>query len=171
MVLAALSDKQAIGAKSPSSVDLSSETQQQRLSSSALKGFSNLVSKWRVRDEDAKQLLGAMSGSAVSELEKNSSCLLEIDQLTRVSFLVGIYRALHLLYGDKLADEWVTLPNSNPVFGGSTPMQYMLCNGLMGIETVRQLLDARLDGGQLGQTDRSIEYPVLNTPQGIHHGG
>ena len=171
MVHSTLSDKQAVGAKSHSSVDLNSETQQQRLSSSALKGFFNLVSKWRVRDEDARELLGGISSSRVSALDENSGCSLEIDQITRVSFLVGTYKALHLLYGDKLADEWVTLPNKNPVFAGSTPLQYMLCNGLMGIEAVRKLLDARLDGGPWGQTDRSNEYPVLNGPQGIHHGG
>ncbi len=157
--------------KSNGSLDLSSEAEQQRLSSSALKGFFNLVAKWRVRDEDARELLGGMSSNAVYALEKLPNQLLEIDQIIRVSFLVGIYKALHLLYGDKLADEWVTLPNINTVFAGSTPLQYMLGNGLTGIETVRNLLDARLDGGQLDQMHRSNEHPVLNVLPGIHHGG
>ncbi len=157
--------------KSHSSVDLSSEAERQRLSGSALKVFLNLVTKWRVRDEDARELLGGMSSDAVYALEKHPNHLLEIDQIIRVSFLVGIYKALHLLYGDKLADEWITLPNSNTVFRGSTPLQHMLCNGLTGIETVRKLLDARLDGGKLEKIDRSNEHPLLNAPNGIHHGG
>ena len=157
--------------KAGGSLDLSAEAEQQRLSGSALQGFLNLVTKWRVRDEDARELLGGMSSNAGYALEKHPNHLLEIDQIIRVSYLVGIYKALHLLYGDKLADEWVSLPNSNTVFGGSTPLQHMLCNGLTGIETVRKLLDARLEGGQLDQIDRSNEHPVLNAPKGIHHGG
>ena len=46
----------------------------------------------------------------------------------------------------KLADEWVTLPNKNPVFGGRTPLSQMLAGGLLAMQTVRKLLDARRGG-------------------------
>ena len=69
--------------------------------------------------------------------------MLEVDRITRVSYLVGIYKALHILYGDKLADEWINLPNANPIFGGTTPLAYMLAGGLVAMQTVRKLLDAR----------------------------
>ncbi|TAL65897.1 MAG: DUF2384 domain-containing protein [Burkholderiaceae bacterium] len=127
-------------------VDLSSKGERERLSGAALKGFFNLISKWSVRDEDARELLGGVSSSTFYEWKKSPSRLLDVDRITRVSFLIGIYKALHILYGDKLADEWVSLPNSNAIFAGRTPLQYMLSGGLLGMRTVRQLLDARRGG-------------------------
>jgi hypothetical protein len=32
------------------------------------------------------------------------------DKLTRISYIVGIYKALHSLLPDDLADRWVTQP-------------------------------------------------------------
>jgi hypothetical protein len=32
------------------------------------------------------------------------------DELTRISYIVGIYKALHSLLPDDLADRWVTQP-------------------------------------------------------------
>ena len=31
------------------------------------------------------------------------------DTLTRISLLIGIFKALHILYSEKLADAWVTV--------------------------------------------------------------
>ena len=45
-----------------------------------------------------------------------------------------------------IADEWVRLPNSNPIFGGTTPLAYMIRGGLPAMQTVRRLLDARRAG-------------------------
>ncbi|WP_114968174.1 MbcA/ParS/Xre antitoxin family protein [Rhodoferax ferrireducens] len=127
-------------------VDLSSKAERERLSGSALKGFFNLASKWNLKDEDARELLGGISNSAFYEWKKAPQRLLDVDRITRISFLIGIYKALHILYGDKLADEWVSLPNKNAIFAGRTPLQYMLSGGLIGMQTVRKLLDARRGG-------------------------
>ena len=72
--------------------------------------------------------------------------VLEIDRITRLSYLIGIYKALHILYGDQLADEWIKLPNRNAVFGGRTPLAFMQAGGLLAMQTVRRLLDARRGG-------------------------
>jgi hypothetical protein len=127
-------------------VDLNSKTERERLSRSALRGFFKLVEKWQVRDEDARELLGGLSSSAYYEWKKNPDRVLEVDRITRISYLVGIFKALHIIYGDKLADEWVSLPNSNAIFAGRTPLAYMLAGGLLAMQTVRKLLDARRGG-------------------------
>jgi hypothetical protein len=124
-------------------IDLSSRTERERLSRSALRGFFRIVERWGVRDDTARELLGGVSSSAYYEWKKNTARVLDVDRITRVSYLVGIYKALHILYGDKLADEWVNLPNSNAIFGGSTPLAYMVSGGLLAMQTVRKLLDAR----------------------------
>jgi hypothetical protein len=127
-------------------VDLGSKMERERLSGAALKGFFNLTSKWRLKDDVARELLGGISNSAFYEWKKSPDRLLDVDRITRISFLLGIYKALHILYGDKLADEWVTLPNTNVIFGGETPLRYMLVRGLIGMQMVRKLLDARRGG-------------------------
>jgi hypothetical protein len=40
----------------------------------------------------------------------------------------------------------VTLPNTNVIFGGRTPLDYMAAGGLLAMQTVRRLLDARRGG-------------------------
>ena len=64
--------------------------------------------------------------------------MLDPDRLTRISYLVGIYKALHVLHSPRLADEWVHLPNRNPIFAGETPLAYMIRGGLPAMQTVRR---------------------------------
>jgi len=127
-------------------VDLSSRAERERLSASALKGFFKLAAAWQLRDEDARELLGGLSASSFYDWKKNPERVLDADRITRISYLLGIYKALHILYGDKLADEWVHLPNTNIIFGGRTPLVLMLGGGMLAMQTVRQLLDARRGG-------------------------
>jgi len=127
-------------------VDLNSKAERERLSRSALRGFFKIVERWKLRDEDARELLGGLSSSAYYEWKKNPVRLLDVDRITRISYLIGIYKALHLLHGDKLADEWPGLPNSNVIFAGRTPLATMLAGGLVAMQTVRKLLDARRGG-------------------------
>jgi hypothetical protein len=127
-------------------VDLSSKSERERLSASALKGFFNLMEKWNVKDSDARELLGGLSSSAFYEWKKNPHRALDVDRIMRISFLIGIYKALHIIYGDKLADEWVLLPNKNAIFAGQTPLHSMLSGGLIAMQVVRRLLDARRGG-------------------------
>jgi hypothetical protein len=127
-------------------IDLNERAERERLSKSALMGFFKLAAAWQIRDEDARELLGGLSSSAFYEWKKNPERVLEVDRITRISYLIGIYKALHILYGDKLADEWVGLPNKNPVFGGRTPLSQMLAGGQREMHRVRKLLDARRGG-------------------------
>ncbi|MFC5547294.1 antitoxin Xre/MbcA/ParS toxin-binding domain-containing protein [Massilia aerilata] len=127
-------------------VDLNDREQRERLSSSALKGFFQLAIAWQIKDEDARELLGGLSSSAFYDWKKNPARVLEVDRITRIAYLLGIYKALHILYGDQLADEWVHLANSNPVFNGRAPLAFMLGGGLLAMQTVRRLLDARRGG-------------------------
>lgn len=131
----------------PSAVaDLSSKAERERLSPSALKAFFNIADRWGLRDEDARGLLGGVASTAWYAWRKVPPRMLDTDTLTRISYLVGIFKALNILYGEALADEWVRLPNGNPLFGGRTPLAFMLSGGLPALQTVRRLLDARRGG-------------------------
>ena len=127
-------------------VDLTSKRERERLSPAAIRTFFNIMTRWNIRDEDARMLLGGMSNGPFYELKKKPDRVLDTDRLTRISYLIGIFKALNILYSDKLADRWVQLPNGNPVFGGQTPLAYMERGGLPAMQTVRRLLDARRGG-------------------------
>ncbi len=128
-------------------VDLSSREQRERLSPSALKAFFNIIERWKVRDEDARQLLGGVSNGPYYEMKKSpEGRVLESDRLLRISYLVGIFKALNILHSKELADDWVRLPNANRIFGGVAPLAYMMKGGVPAMQTVRRLLDARRGG-------------------------
>lgn len=130
----------------PAPVDLTDRTVRERLSGPALRAFFNIMRRWRVRDEDARALLGGVTNGPYYEMKRVPGRLLDADRLTRVSLLVGIFKALHILHSTALADQWVRLPNTNRIFAGATPLDYMMRGGLPAMETVRRLLDARRAG-------------------------
>ena len=126
--------------------DLGARAERGRLSAPGLKAFFAIMREWKVRDEDARMLLGGVSNGPFYEMKRHPQRTLDTDRLMRISYLIGIYKALHILHADALADEWVQLPNRNPIFGGQTPLAYMLRGGLPAMQTVRRLLDARRAG-------------------------
>jgi Protein of unknown function (DUF2384) len=133
------------GYRSESSADLSDPATRRRLSPAAVKGFLAIMEKWNLRDPEARELLGGMSTGSFYALKKEPR-ILDQDKLMRISLIVGIFKALNILYSPKLADAWMTLPNSNPIFRGLTPVTYMIQRGQPGMLSVRQLLDARRGG-------------------------
>jgi hypothetical protein len=128
-------------------VDLTSAAARARLSPSALKAFFNMMERWKVRDEDARALLGGVTNGPYYEMKRRpAERVLDADKLLRVSYLIGIFKALNILHGRALADEWMQLPNTNRIFGGSTPLAYVLKGGVAAMQTVRRLLDSRRGG-------------------------
>lgn len=130
----------------PPLVDLGSRAARERLSPAALKAFFNTMARWKVRDEDARALLGGVSNGPFYEMKRNPERTLDADRLTRISYVIGIFKALGLLHSEPLADQWVQRPNSNPLFAGLTPLEYMIRGGLPAMQNVRRLLDARRAG-------------------------
>ena len=130
----------------PPPADLNDRSVRERLSAPALKAFFNIMRRWQVRDEAARALLGGVTNGPYYQMKRDPDRVLDADRLTRVSLIVGIFKALHVLHSEALADRWVHLPNSNRIFAGSTPLDYMMRGGLPAIEIVRRLLDARRAG-------------------------
>ena len=127
-------------------IDLTSRVERERLSPSAVRAFFNIIARWEVRDQHAKALLGGVSNGQYYEMKKDPDRVLDPDRLLRISYLIGIFKALNILHSKKLADAWVLLPNSNRIFGSQTPLAYMIKGGLPAMQTVRRLLDARRGG-------------------------
>ena len=127
-------------------VDLSRRENRSRLSPAGIKGLIRIAARWKLRDEDTRELLGGISTGSFYAMKQRGTKTLDTDQLTRISLLLGIYKALNILYGAKLADAWIALPNTNPMFGGESPLNYLRKGGIPALMRVRQLLDARRGG-------------------------
>ena len=127
--------------------DLSDAATRKRLSPAAIKAFLSIAEKWGVKDDDARHLLGGVSSGTFYSLKKDPERrALDQDAITRISLLIGIFKALNILYSEKLADKWIQLPNSNPIFSGQTPLAYMMKGGQSAMQIVRRLLDDRRGG-------------------------
>jgi len=123
-------------------VDLSKKENRTRLSPAAIKGLFRIAAHWKLRDEDTRELLGGISGGSFYALKGRTAKTLNTDQLTRISLLIGIYKALNIYFNKPLADRWITFGNRGPMFAGASPLDYMIQNGLPGMLDVRRMLDA-----------------------------
>ncbi|HEY3456614.1 MAG TPA: MbcA/ParS/Xre antitoxin family protein [Bryobacteraceae bacterium] len=125
------------------SPDLTDAKVREQLSGSAIKAFVKIASKWDLTESQARGLLGGIASSTFhawkSEPGKQK---LSQDTLLRISLAIGIYKALHIYFGEKWADRWVTLGNRASMFAGGAPVEYMIRQGQPGMLQVRRMLDA-----------------------------
>lgn len=116
----------------------------EKLSGPGLRTFLNISQAWGLSNEEMRALLGWPSESTFYQYKSGKCGTLSHDTLTRISLIIGIYKALHILYPDEtLADNWVRLPNRNALFGGRPAIELMANAGLDGLFQVRRLLDGR----------------------------
>lgn len=126
--------------------DLADGPTRKRLSPAATVAFLRIVDKWHLNNEDAMALLGGVSNGKFYQLKRSPKAPLSQDQLTRVSLLIGIFKSLNILFNVKLANQWISRPNSNPMFNNAPPLQLLIRGGVPGMLEVRRLLDARRGG-------------------------
>jgi hypothetical protein len=115
-----------------------------RLSGPALRTFFNVAEAWQLSVAEQRGLLGWPAASTYHKYKAGEHGALSFDTLTRLSLILGIYKSLQVLYPEQgLADRWIRLPNSNPLFAGVPPLTTMIDSGIDGLYRVRRLLDGR----------------------------
>jgi hypothetical protein len=119
-------------------------TVRRRLSAPALRTFFAIARSWELSTTEERALLGWPPSSTFHKYKSGEVAALSFDTLTRLSLVLGIYKALQLLYAEPaFADRWIRMPNSNAVFGGRSPIAFLTDAGLDGLLQVRRLLDGR----------------------------
>lgn len=113
------------------------------LSGPALRAFFRLAELWGLSESDQKILLD-VDDQIFCGWQQDTNTLVPPETLERISYLLGIFKALNTLYREEPADRWMLLPNSNRIFRGVTPIDYMKQGGTPAFSTVRRLLDAQL---------------------------
>ena len=126
--------------------DLTDPATRKRLSPAAVEAFFKIAEYWDLTNEDAMALLGGVSHGRYYQLKRSRKGVLTQDELTRISFLIGIFKALNILFSRKLASQWVSRPNDNPMFGNAPPLELLVRGGVPGMLGVRRLLDSRRGG-------------------------
>ena len=126
--------------------DLSDPATRVRLSPAAIVALFALADKWDLRNEEAMALMGGISHGRYYELKKNRKGLLSQDELTRISLLIGIFKALNILFSPPLANQWTSRPNRNPMFDNVAPLELLVRGGVPAMIGVRRLLDSRRGG-------------------------
>ncbi|MFC5742201.1 MbcA/ParS/Xre antitoxin family protein [Dyella tabacisoli] len=118
------------------------------LSGPALRAFFNLAERWELRIADQRKLLGEPPESTFYKWKRQQSGGLSRDVIERISYLLGIYKDLQILFPDtQQADTWVHRPNQAPLFGGQSALQRMLSGNVADLYVVRQYLDAQRGWG------------------------
>ena len=127
----------------PSGVqNFSNENDRRRLTTVALKAFRKLTEHWALSNPEAAALLG-VSVSTWERIKRNTwDSHLSQDQLTRVSALTGIFKGLHLLFADDMAERWPRLQNKGPLFNRASPIDAMIAGGIPHMIEVRRYIDA-----------------------------
>lgn len=113
-----------------------------RLSGVALKAYRALARHWGLSNGEAAALLG-VSDSSWDRIKRGAKEQpLSQDQLTRASAAIGVYKGLHLLFADAMADRWPKLPNRGPLFRHRSPVDAMIEGGIPVMLETRRHVDA-----------------------------
>ena len=110
----------------------------------ALRTFFRLAEQWKLRIADPRRLLGDPPESTFYKWKRQQGGALGRDTLERISYLLGIWKSLQILFPDpSQADAWLHKPNTATLFGGHSALERMLSGNVADLYVVRQYLDAQ----------------------------
>jgi len=133
-----------------------------RVSGPGLRTFLAIAERYDMPTRDRIVLLGEPSNSTYHEWVKKAraeaALTLPLDTLTRISGILGIHKALNILFPvEAEAMTWLKGQHHGEVFGGQAPIEVAVEGGLDGILTVRRYLDA-WRGGLRGGPDAGTKF-------------
>ncbi len=108
----------------------------------AWKALEKIIDKFHLTESEAITLMGEIPRSSYYHGIKKHVGRLTRDQKERISFLLGIYKALRILFIDSAQGmSWINRNNQLPPFNGRTPKDYMLEGSIIHLAEVRRFLD------------------------------
>lgn len=124
------------------------QNREDRLSAAALLNFFGITEEWGLNSKEQMILLGSPAKSSFYRMKEfvegktNKPVRLSQDTLERVSYVMGIYKALNILLPNtKRAAEWIKKPNEAPLFAGQSALDVMLKGKVTNLSDVRRFLD------------------------------
>lgn len=115
----------------------------EELGATALTAFFNITAAWGLSAEEERTLLGGPPRSTFFKWKSERTARLSPDTLERISYVMGIYKALRILLPtDDAANDWVKKPNTARGFNGKSALDRMLAGRVIDLADVRRYLDA-----------------------------
>lgn len=115
---------------------------QAKKSAVALKAFFGITRKWGLTSDQERILLGA-TRPTFYRWKQHMDGALTPDTLERISYILGIYKALRILIpSEPAANAWIHQPNKAPLFGGHSALEKLLKGKVVDLADVRRYLDA-----------------------------
>lgn len=115
----------------------------EELGATALTAFFNITAGWGLSAEEERTLLGSPPRSTFFKWKSERAAKLSADTLERVSYVMGIYKALRILLPtEEAANDWVKKPNTARGFHGKSALDRMLAGRVIDLADVRRYLDA-----------------------------
>jgi Protein of unknown function (DUF2384) len=117
-----------------------------RLGGPALRTFAVLAEAWKLSESQRLSILGFPGRSTfhlwLAKARGQQEVLLPVDTLLRLSAVLGIHKALRILFARSEDEQaWLKKPHDALVFGGHPPLD-LLTNGTQdGLMLVRRYLD------------------------------
>lgn len=112
------------------------------LTGPALRTFFRIADAWRLKEPEQMRLLGLDNRSTFQSWKRGDVAAISKDALERISYVLGIYKGLHILL-PRTADEWVRKPNTAAPFGGRSALERMASGNVADLFVVRQYVDAQ----------------------------
>lgn len=113
-----------------------------RMSGPALRTFFRIAERWGLSTGEQQRLLGSKASTYFKYRRDPGGAKLSRDTLERISYILGIYKALQILLPRKeAADKWIRSANAAAVFNGRSPLELMLGGRVSDLYLVRRYLD------------------------------
>jgi len=118
-----------------------------RLSGPGLRTFLAIADQWQLSEKERLAVLGQPSRSAyyawVKKAQEGGELSLGVDVLLRISAVLGIQKALDILFhAPDQAMIWLKGPHLGLPFGGQAPVELVVSGTQDGLLAVRRYLDA-----------------------------
>lgn len=126
---------------STSVTDHFSKEQQQK---AAVSMYIRLCKHWMLDKGTAAKLILVDDNAWELMTDENWHGTLDQEQKVRIGALFQLYEALHRIFSEPMADNWVTTKNKGPLFKGKKPIQVMLDKGLPTIIASVDYIDGLL---------------------------
>jgi Protein of unknown function (DUF2384) len=113
-----------------------------RLIGPGLRTFVRIADAWDLDNAERARLLGLPALSYADAVREPSRAVVGDETLDRLSHILGIYKALHVIFPrTDIADGWISRPNRD--FAGRTARERITSGRLDELEAVRRYLDAQ----------------------------
>ena len=113
----------------------------------ALEGFFNICREWDCAQEEMMQMLGGVSRSTLAKYQKLPHVKLSRDTLERISYILGIYESLRVMYPTaERANRRIRLETSEPPYLGASALDFMAQGSMKHLMETRRYFDAKRAG-------------------------